>query len=145
MTCCRPRDQTLPKPSNADQFLRIWKKQCPEQAAKLQLLLICSSVELHKWFKHGISADLLSEILVVCGYTLKEITAALNATDSMRAPPPSADAESSAWECEPCSTANFVYKLLQVLAGEALMFFYAWLSILDCLQVCTVKSWCRAW
>ena len=55
--------------------------------------------------------------MVVCAYALEEATSAPDAKNGVPAPSRSADAES----CAPCSITQYVYNLLQVLAGETLV------------------------
>lgn len=65
-----PQQATLP--STADAFLRAWRRQCKTQEAKWHLLVTCGLTKLRLWFKSSLPADVISDILVVCGTALQQ-------------------------------------------------------------------------
>ncbi len=56
--------QTCPAPLTSDEFIRVWKRQCPTCESKLGLLITCGPDHLCRLFKVNLPAEILSGILV---------------------------------------------------------------------------------
>ena len=121
-----------PVPSTSDEFLRLWKRQCPTRADKLTLLSRCGPDHLCRLFKVNLPADLLSDILTTlysphiaasapAGVQTKISSCVHKKEDSQEQVEHSDSAAPSPMQtkiADECNDATFIFNMLQGLSGE---------------------------
>ena len=117
-----PQQATLP--STADAFLRAWRRQCKTHAAKWDLLVRCSQIKLRLWFKSNLPADVISDILVVCGTALQQSCSNVQQSGNSGHPDMPVPQQIKAGPSEQEQTASvplIAFGLLDGLAGDDTM------------------------
>ena len=121
-----------PVPSTSDEFLRLWKRQCPTRADKLILLSKCGPDHLCRLFKVTLPADLLSDILTTlysshiaasapAEVQIKASSCVHRKEDSQEQVEHSDSAAPSPMQtkiADECNSADFIFNMLQSLSGE---------------------------
>ena len=119
-------------PSTSDEFIRRWKRRCPDQVAKLGLLVQCGPTALQTLIRKNLPADLLSDMLVTLAAaqqtcstdsTTDTVTAGscvqLSTASRVDCTAAEGAVASGAQQDDAPLTANWVYRMLVGISGRS--------------------------